>query len=65
MEQIGVTVPLQSSVAVALPQPGIVPGLHPRFEPGGQNVNTGLAGCEVQINVCVQVDELPQKSVAV
>jgi hypothetical protein len=41
IEQTGVTEPAQSSVAVAVPQPGMEPGLHPRSEPAGQEVNPG------------------------
>ena len=54
-----------TSVAVAVPQPGMVPGLQPRLEPGGHNVNTGASVSTIHVNVWVQVDELPQKSVAV
>ena len=54
-----------TSVAVAVPQPGMVPGLQPRLEPGGHSVNTGASVSTIQVNVWVQVDELPQKSVAV
>jgi hypothetical protein len=41
IEQTGVTEPLQLSVAVALPQPGIEPGLQPKSEPDGHDVNAG------------------------
>ena len=41
----------QTSVAVAVPQPGIVPGLHPRFEPGGHNVNTGASASAIHVKV--------------
>ena len=46
-----------TSVAVAVPQPGIVPGLHPRFEPGGHNVNTGASVSTIHVKVCVHVAE--------
>jgi hypothetical protein len=65
MEQTGVTEPLQTSVAVAVPQPGIVPGLQPKSEPAGHDVNTGASTSTTHVNVCVQVDELLQASVAV
>ena len=40
----------QLSVAVALPGPGTPDaGLHPRSEPGGQNVNTGACVSVVQL----------------
>ena len=56
----------QSSVAIAAPGAGTPPpGLHPRFEPGGQNVNTGDVTSTVQVNTCVQVAVFPQPSVAV
>ena len=55
----------QSSVAMATPGAGKPPGLHPRSEPGGQNVNTGGVTSTVQVNTCVQVDVFPQPSVAV
>ena len=53
------------SVAVAVPQPGIVPGLQPRFGPGGQDVNTGASVSSIHVKVCVQVAELLHPSVAV
>ncbi len=55
----------QSSVAMAVPGAGTPPGLHPRSEPGGQNVNTGAVTSTVQVNTCVQVAVFPQPSVAV
>ncbi len=56
----------QSSVAVAAPGAGTPPpGLHPRSEPGGQNVNTGSVTSTVQVNTCVQVAVFPHPSVAV
>ena len=56
----------QSSVAVAAPGAGTPPpGLHPRSEPGGQNVNTGGVTSTVQVNSCVQVAVFPHPSVAV
>ena len=54
-----------TSVAVAAPGPGTPVGLHPKFAPGGQNVNTGGIKSTVQVNTCVQVDVLPHPSVAV
>ncbi len=39
-------------------------GLHPRSLPAGHKVNTGGVGSAVQVNVCAQVEEFPQKSVA-
>ena len=63
-EQVTVTAE-HTSVAVAVPQPGIEVGLHPRSEPGGHNVNTGASVSTIHVNVCVHVEELPQKSVAV
>jgi hypothetical protein len=65
IEQTGVTEPLHTSVAVAVPQPGIVPGLQPKSEPGGHNVNTGGSTSTTHVKVCVQVEELRQASVAV
>jgi hypothetical protein len=65
IEQTGVTDPLQTSVAVAVPQPGIVPGLQPKSEPAGHEVNTGGLTSTTHVNVCVQVEELRQASVAV
>ena len=57
---------LQLSVAVtAASQSGILEGLHPKLEPEGQLVNTGASVSAIQVKVCVQMDELPQKSVAV
>ena len=44
----------QLSVAVALPAAGTPDGLHPKLEPGGQNVKTG-ACVSVTLNVAVQV----------
>ena len=55
---------LQTSEAVAVPQPGIV-GLHPRFEPAGHKVNTGWVTSTTHVNVCKQVEKLLQASVAV
>jgi len=55
----------QSSVAVATPGAGTLEGLHPRSEPGGQNVNTGSVTSTVQVNTCVQVAVFPHPSVAV
>jgi hypothetical protein len=55
----------QASVAVAAPGAGIPVGLHPRSDPGGQNVNTGGVTSTVHVNTCVQVEVLPQPSVAV
>jgi len=55
----------QSSVAMAAPGAGTPPGLHPRSEPTGQNVNTGDVTSTVQVNTCVQVAVLPHPSVAV
>ena len=54
-----------TSVAVAVPQPGMVPGLQPRLEPGGHNENTGASVSTIHVKDWVHVDELPQKSVAV
>jgi hypothetical protein len=65
IEQTGVTEPLHTSVAVAVPQPGMLPGLHPRSEPAGHDVNTGGLASTTHVNVCVQVEELRQASVAV
>jgi hypothetical protein len=56
----------QASVAVAAPGPGTpVVGLQPRFDPGGQKVNTGGVTSAVHVNTCWQVAVLPQPSVAV
>ena len=55
----------QSSVAMATPGAGTADGLHPRSEPGGQNVNTGGVTSTVQVNTCVQVAVFPHPSVAV
>ena len=55
----------QASVAVAAPGAGSPSGLHPRLLPGGQNVNEGGVVSTVQVKTWVQVDVLPQKSVAV
>ena len=55
----------QSSVAVADPGAGTSVGLQPRFEPGGQKVNTGGVTSTVQVNTCVQVAVFPQPSVAI
>ena len=55
----------QASVAVAAPGAGTPVGLHPRFEPGGQNVNVGGVISTVQVNTCVQVAVFKQPSVAV
>ena len=55
----------QSSVATAAPGAGTFEGLHPRSEPGGQNVKTGGVTSTVQVNTCVQVAVFPQASVAV
>jgi hypothetical protein len=41
----------QLSVAVALPGAGTPEGLHPKSEPGGQNVNTGATESVVQVKV--------------
>jgi hypothetical protein len=65
IEQTGVTEPLHTSVAVAVPQPGILPGLQPKSEPAGHDVNTGGSVSTTHTNVCVQVEELPQPSLAV
>ena len=43
----------QASVAVATPGPGTPVGLQPKFEPGGQKVNTGGV-VSTTLNVCVQ-----------
>lgn len=55
----------QASVATAAPGAGTPVGLQPRLLPGGQKVNTGGVTSTVQVNVCVQVELLPQASVAV
>jgi hypothetical protein len=55
----------QASVAVAAPGAGTPVGLQPRFDPGGQKVNTGGVTSAVHVNTCVQVAVLPQPSVAV
>ena len=55
----------QASVAVAAPGAGMPVGLHPRSDPGGQNVNTGGVTSKVQVNTCVQVAVLLHPSVAV
>ena len=55
----------QLSVAVATPAAGTPEGLHPRFEPAGQNVNTGGVVSSTQVNTCKQVEVFPQPSLAV
>jgi hypothetical protein len=55
----------QASVAVAAPGAGTPAGLHPRSDPVGQNVNTGGVTSTVHVKTCVQVEVLPQPSVAV
>src|SRR5678815_767758 len=55
----------QLSVAIAVPAEGNPVGLHPSAKPAGHDVNTGASVSAVQVNTCVQVDELPQLSVAV
>ena len=54
-----------ASVAVAAPAAGTLAGLQPRFEPGGQKVNTGDVMSIVHVNTCAHVAVLPQPSVAV
>ena len=54
-----------ASVAVAAPGAGTLAGLHPRSDPGGQNVNTGAVTSKVHVNTCVQVAVFPHPSVAV
>ena len=49
-EQVIVAVE-HTSVAVAVPQPGMVPGLQPRLEPGGHNVNTGASVSTIHVKV--------------
>ena len=39
------------SVAVAVLQPGMVPGLQPRLEPEGHDVNTGAFVSAIHVNV--------------
>ena len=41
----------QLSVAVALPAAGTPDGLHPKLEPGGQNVKTGATVSVVHVKV--------------
>ena len=53
-----------ASVAVAAPGAGTACGLHPRLEPGGQNVNTGGIKSSVQVKTCAHVAVLPHPSVA-
>jgi hypothetical protein len=55
----------QASVAVAAPGAGTPVGLQPKSLPGGQKVITGGVVSSVHVNTCVQVEELPQPSVAV
>ena len=55
----------QASVATATPAAGTPVGLQPKLAPGGQKVNVGGVVSTVQVNNWVQVDELPQASVAV
>ena len=54
-----------TSEAVAFPGPGTPVGLQPKLAPGGQNVKTGGTKSTVQVYTCVQVEVLPQPSVAV
>ena len=60
---VGVLQPSVAEGAVTLPQVGTV-GLHPRSLPGVQLVNVGGVTSIIRLNTCVQVDELPQASVA-
>ena len=54
-----------ASVAVAAPGAGTPAGLQPKSPPGGQNVIVGGVTSNVQVKSCVQVEVLPQPSVAV
>ena len=54
-----------ASVAVAVPAAGTPAGLHPKSPPAGQKVNVGGVVSDIQVKSCVQVDVLPQPSVAV
>ena len=54
-----------ASVAVAAPGAGTPAGLQPRSPPGGQNVKVGGVTSTIQVKSCVQVDVLPQPSVAI
>ena len=61
---VGVLQPSVAEGAVTLPQVGTV-GLHPKSLPGVQLVNVGGVTSIIRLNTCVQVEELPQASVAV
>ena len=54
-----------ASVAEAALAAGTPEGLHPRNEPAGHKVNTGVLTSTLHVNNCTHVEEFPQASVAV